>query len=147
MNSLANEEFSLGLVFFDVLYLDSRPLLSKSYAERREILESLIDCIPGKSILAARSPINMLANDPCKGLYKIFAQHIAACHEGLILKAEDSTYNDYRQPWVKIKRDYLPEAGDQLDLVILGATWEKIRARSLRGEPLFRRQSEKSHTF
>jgi DNA ligase-4 len=76
----------------------------------------------------------MLAKDPCRELYNIFAQHIATCQEGLVLKAEKSMYNDYKKPWVKIKRDYLSEAGDQLDLVIVGAAWEKIRARSLRGE-------------
>jgi DNA ligase-4 len=133
MNSLANEDFSLGLVFFDILYLDSKSLLSRSYAERRELLETLIDSTPGKAVLAARYPINMLAKDRCKALYKIFAQHIATSQEGLVLKAEESMYNDYRKPWVKVKRDYLPEAGDQLELVILGAAWEKIRARSLRG--------------
>jgi DNA ligase-4 len=134
MNSSANEDFSLGLVFFDILYLDSKALLSRSYTERRELLETVISSTPGKAVIAARYPISMLTKDPCKELYRIFAQHISTCQEGLVLKAEESKYNDYRKPWVKVKRDYLPEAGDQLDLVILGAAWEKIRARSLRGE-------------
>jgi len=137
MNSLANDDLSLGLVFFDILYLDSESLLTKSYAERRELLETLIDATQGKAVLASRYPINMLTKDPCKELYKIFAQHIATCEEGLVLKAEESMYNNYRTPWVKVKRDYLPEAGDQLDLVILGAAWEKVRARSLRGKQVF----------
>lgn len=134
MNSSANADLSLGLVFFDVLYLNSKSLLSRSYAQRREMLETLIDSIPGKAFLAARYPINMLTKDPCYELHKIFAQHIAASQEGLVLKAEESLYNDYRKPWVKIKRDYLPDTGDKLDLVILGAAWEKIRGRSLRGK-------------
>jgi DNA ligase-4 len=147
MNSLANDDLSLGLVFFDILYLDSESLLTKSYAERRELLESLIDTTQGKAILASRYPINMFAKDPCKELYKIFAQHIAMCEEGLVLKAEESMYNNYRKPWVKVKRDYLPQAGDQLDLVILGAAWEKIRARSLRGKQVFTSCNQNTTSF
>lgn len=135
MDSLANEDLSLGLVFFDVLFLDSESLLSRPYAERRHLLETLVNPLPGKAILAQRYPINMTtATNPCKTLYRIFSEHIAACQEGLVLKAEESVYNDYRKPWVKIKRDYLPGAGDKLDLVIVGAAWEKVRGRSLRGE-------------
>jgi DNA ligase-4 len=133
MDSLANEGLSLGLVFFDILFLDFESLLSRSYADRRELLESLLKPSPGKAILAQRYLIDMRTN-PGNKLYRIFSEHIAACQEGLVLKAEDSRYNDYRKPWVKIKRDYLPGAGDKLDLVIVGAAWEKVRGRSLRGE-------------
>ena len=134
MDSLANEGLSLGLVFFDVLFLDSESLLSRSYKERRQLLECLIKTSPGKAILAQRYPIDMTKKDSSRALCKIFAKHIASCQEGLVVKAEDSRYNDYKQPWVKVKRDYLPDAGDKLDVVILGASWEKVRGRTLRGE-------------
>jgi len=134
MNSLVNEGLSLGLVFFDVLYLDSVSLLSRNYSERRQLLGSLIRIEPGKSMLAKRYPIDMTSNQPVKVLYQIFSEHIAAGEEGLVLKGDDSKYNDYRKPWIKLKRDYLPDSGDKLDLIIIGATWEKARGRNLRGE-------------
>jgi DNA ligase-4 len=133
MNSEANEECSLGLVFFDIIYLNSEPLHAQPYSRRREILEDLICQEPGKTILADRYPIKMTAEKPELCLQRIFSEHIADHQEGLVLKAEDSRYNDYRKPWVKLKKDYIPGFGDTLDLVILGANWEKVRGRSLRG--------------
>lgn len=53
--------------------------------------------------------------------------------EGLVLKASESTYNDARYPWVKLKKDYIPNLGDCIDLVVLGAGWDIDRARELRG--------------
>ncbi|KAF8909426.1 hypothetical protein CPB84DRAFT_1766114 [Gymnopilus junonius] len=119
----ANERYSLGLVFFDVIYLDSVSLYYRPYV------------YPGKAKLASRYLIDMTKSQPDMTLQQIFADHIASHQEGLVLKAEDSFYNDYRRPWVKLKRDYIPGYGDTLDLVILGASWEKIRGRSLRVPP------------
>lgn len=137
MDSQANQEYRLGLVFFDVIYLDSVSLHSRPYAYRRQILEDLIETKPGRTMLAARYLIDMTNDSPDVTLQQIFAEHIASHQEGLVLKAEDSLYNDYRRPWVKLKKDYIPGYGDTLDLVILGASWEKIRGRSLRGESIF----------
>ncbi|KDR65743.1 hypothetical protein GALMADRAFT_148452 [Galerina marginata CBS 339.88] len=134
MDSEANEGINLGLVFFDVVYLDSTPLHSRPYACRRVILESLVQPEFGKAMLADRYLIDM-STHPHETLRKIFSEHIASHEEGLVIKAEDSRYNDYRKPWVKLKKDYTPDFGDNLTLVILGASWEKIRGRSLRVPP------------
>lgn len=130
-----SEARQLGLVFFDVLMLDSKSLLSKSYSERRDILESLISVTPGEARLSERFPIDMNGSHPPARLRTIFARHIATHQEGLVLKCDESRYNDYRLPWVKLKRDYIPGYGDALDLVILGASWDKKRAYELRVSP------------
>lgn len=127
--------FSLGLVFFDVMYLDSSSLCWKPYSERRSILESLIQISPGKAILSNRYPIDMVSSTLTeKELEKIFQNHIDQHEEGLVLKAENSRYNDWNKPWVKLKKDYMPDAKDHINMVIFGASWEKSRGRSLRGE-------------
>jgi len=130
----------LALVFFDILILNSASLLSTPYCERRSLLESLIIPIPGQAMLADRTAIELnggKGNDMEQaemGLRKFFAQIIADHQEGLVLKASDGVYNDFRIPWVKLKKDYIPGYGDSLDLVVLCAGWDKARARELRGQ-------------
>lgn len=128
----------LGLVFFDVLMFKSKSLLSTPYSERRRILEDIIRPTRGRAILSKRFPVDMLVPDPELALTRIFAEHIADFQEGLVIKAEESRYNDYKLPWVKFKRDYIPGYGDTVDLVLVGASWEKERARELRGESVIR---------
>lgn len=130
-----SENRQLGLVIFDILALDSDSLLSSPYETRRKILEDTIETHAGRAILSERFPIDMTASQPEAVLAKIFSEHIADHQEGLVLKAEGSKYNDYRLPWVKFKRDYIPGYGDTVDLVLVGASWEKERARELRVGP------------
>jgi DNA ligase-4 len=129
----------LALIFFDILVLDDEPLLFEPYAIRRQRLESLIKVIPTKAMLSDRHPIQMSIssrdnNDRDRVLQKIFAEHLANHMEGLILKADESQYNEYGLPWVKLKKDYVEGFGDCVDLVLVGADWDRDRARELRGE-------------
>ncbi|KAF8325927.1 hypothetical protein F5887DRAFT_1065164 [Amanita rubescens] len=125
----------LGLVFFDILVLDSLPLTQLPYSQRRELLESVIETSVGHIFLAERTPIDLTTANPERQLQATFAQSIASFEEGVVLKADESTYHDYRLPWVKLKKDYIPGYGDAVDLVILGASWDKKRGRELRVPP------------
>ncbi|KAL0953402.1 hypothetical protein HGRIS_004641 [Hohenbuehelia grisea] len=120
----------LALVFFDILMVDSVSLLGKSYAERRELLESFISPIPHYAMLAERVPLEMTR--PLDSLCTVFGANISNRKEGLVLKAEESVYGDRALPWVKAKRDYIPGYGDCVDLLVLGAGWDKERAMDLR---------------
>jgi DNA ligase-4 len=97
----------LALIFFDVLVLDSVSLLTTPYSSRRSILESLIQTRPGHIMLAERTPI--VLNGPGdidhagEQLRAIWSRIIAECEEGLVLKADEGGYNDYRLPWVKVR--------------------------------------------
>jgi DNA ligase-4 len=124
----------LGLVFFDILVLDSEPVLFQPYSTRRQLLEALITTIPTKAIFSDRYKIDMSGLDPSETLQKIFTEHVADHQEGLVLKAEESGYNDEGLPWVKLKKDYIKGFGDCVDLVIVAAGWDRDRARELRGE-------------
>ncbi|ESK96426.1 atp dependent dna ligase domain protein [Moniliophthora roreri MCA 2997] len=158
-----NNGLQLGLVFFDVMYLNGESFLTTPYKKRHVMLESLIREIPGKAVLAQRWPIYMMgtqrhatglaswklppqkrpnedhessvrghARSPEQGLAMIFARRLASYEEGLVLKAAESAYNDWKLPWVKLKADYIPGLGDGLDLVVLGACWHRDRAMELR---------------
>ncbi|KAJ7435078.1 hypothetical protein B0H11DRAFT_685749 [Mycena galericulata] len=132
-----SDDRHLGLVFFDILFLNSKSLLPVPYSSRRAILESVIKPIAGQAILADRQPIalNINPNDKNPSIHHVFAQCLARPEEGLVLKAGEAGYNDRRLPWVKLKRDYIPGYGDCVDLVILGVSWEKERGRDLRVSP------------
>ncbi|KAL0574607.1 hypothetical protein V5O48_007357 [Marasmius crinis-equi] len=148
----------LALVFFDVMLLNGESLLDREYSERRGILETVIRVLPGKAMLAERWEIPMnyrkkggLAgwvipskraaalrkedeeySSPENTLGGIFAEILASHKEGLVLKAAESGYNDWKLPWVKLKMDYIPGLGDSVDLAILGAGWRKERGNELR---------------
>ncbi|KAG6805645.1 hypothetical protein H0H93_004364, partial [Arthromyces matolae] len=127
----------MGLVFFDILSLDSESLLMQPYRTRRSILEDLIHVTPGECILSRRVSVgvghldNQDDSQLC-ALEKKFAESIATFEEGLVLKGEETVYHDFYHPWVKLKRDYIPGYGDTIDMVIVGVTWERERARKLR---------------
>ena len=96
----------LALVFFDVLLHDSRPLTGLPYHERRRILESIVLPIPGLSMLAERSPINLTkgADAASAQLRSIFVQALSDHQEGLVLKADEGAY--IKSPWVKVPIQY-----------------------------------------
>lgn len=49
----------------------------------------------------------------------------------MVLKAEEARYNSSTLPWVKLKRDYIPGIYDCIDMAVIGASWDKERAREL----------------
>ncbi|WVR08189.1 hypothetical protein IAU60_005235 [Kwoniella sp. DSM 27419] len=124
----------LCLVFFDVLLVDDQNLLHATYEARRTILEQTIRPIDGFAMLAERTRISLGLDrrTAIKTLQETFQRSNTAREEGLVLKASDSTYASMRWQWVKLKKDYIPELGDCVDLVMLGAGWDIDRARELR---------------
>ncbi|KAF9078049.1 hypothetical protein BDP27DRAFT_1310675 [Rhodocollybia butyracea] len=148
----------LGLVFFDIMYLEDDFLVQEPYERRRDILENVIITDPGKAMLADRWLIDL--EEHCHGspsdydeagdkldedeendgqcdaarlaLHRIFAQRLALGEEGLVLKAADSEYNEFRKPWVKLKKDYIEGLGDAVDLVLLAGAHVPDRALELR---------------
>lgn len=134
-NSSTASTLHLALVFFDVLQVGAASMLNAPYYMRRSLLESIITLVPGRSMLADRTIIidgQVHKAEGQKRLRETWAKRITECEEGLVLKASDSTYGDWKLPWVKLKKDYVPGYGDTIDLVVIAAAWEKDRARELR---------------
>ncbi|KAF9245263.1 DNA ligase/mRNA capping enzyme [Melanogaster broomeanus] len=117
----------LALVFFDVLLIGNASLLNAPYTMRRSVLESVRTLVSNGSDLGMEKAANKLR--------EVWAQRIVECEEGLVLKSEESTYADWRSPWVKLKKDYVAGYGDTIDLVVVAAAWDKDRARELRVPP------------
>ncbi|EIW71652.1 hypothetical protein TREMEDRAFT_73368 [Tremella mesenterica DSM 1558] len=124
----------LCLAFFDVLSIDGESLLRESYDVRRKTLERIVRPIPGFAFVAERTLISMTFGRrmASAALEVAFRKCCDDHQEGLILKAAGSTYIGMRWPWVKLKKDYIPDLGDCIDLVVLGAGWDLDRARELR---------------
>lgn len=104
-NASDGDSRHLALVFFDVLMIDSVSLLTKTYAERRAVLESTIITRHGYSMLAERRSIPMGHGvDECSVelLERIFAKLISGHEEGAVLKADEGRYCDWSLPWVKV---------------------------------------------
>lgn len=134
-NSSTASTLHLALVFFDVLQVGAASMLNAPYYMRRSLLESIITLVPGRSMVADRTIIidgQVHEAEGQKRLRETWAKRITECEEGLVLKASDSTYGDWKLPWVKLKKDYVPGYGDTIDLVVIAAAWEKDRARELR---------------
>lgn len=106
MSSQLSSQHHLGLVFFDVLFVDGHSLLSTPYSRRRELLESLITPLSGQVILAKRFSIDLREGlaEASNSLAKIYANVIADHHEGLVIKAGDSKYNQWNKKWIKLKK-------------------------------------------
>ncbi|GAA5943754.1 uncharacterized protein JCM15063_005827 [Sporobolomyces koalae] len=124
----------LKIVWFDVLVAGQESLVHHTYSERMARLRELVQPIPGFSMLAEQVTLDF--DDRATALANLrqhFAKVITDRCEGLMLKPITSTYNDSRrgQHWIKLKKDFIPGAGDTLDFVVVGASWQRQRAREL----------------
>ncbi|KAI5825154.1 DNA ligase/mRNA capping enzyme [Schizophyllum commune Tattone D] len=80
-------------------------------------------------------PMDIAAQRALERLYRMFARHLVDRREGIMIKADESRYDDWSLQWAKLKRDYIPGYGDTLDLVLVGAVWDAKRARELGVSP------------
>jgi DNA ligase 1 len=96
--------------FFDALYLDGRSLIDEPLATRKQLLAGAV------------SPALLLPSvdtDDGEVAERFAADAVAAGHEGVVVKALDSTYQAGRRgaTWRKVKPVHT------LDLVVLAAEW------------------------
>jgi DNA ligase 1 len=110
MSSFGSDaESNLGAYFFDVLHVDGDDLLDRPLTDRLEVVQEVVGArrIPG---IITASPEEAAA---------FLDTAIAAGHEGVMVKAVDSTYDAGRRggAWRKVK------PVKTLDLVVLAAEW------------------------
>jgi DNA ligase-1 len=110
MSSFGSDAASnLGAYFFDVLHVDGDDLVDRPLTDRLEVVQTVVGerRIPG---IVTASPDEAAA---------FLDTAIAAGHEGVMVKAVDSTYDAGRRggAWRKVK------PVRTLDLVVLAAEW------------------------
>ena len=127
----AIEDYPVVLFLFDVLYLDGEDLTIKSYPERREILEKVVEETDRVKFA------HRIVSDDIEEIKEFFNKAIEDGCEGLVAKniGEESIYRAGAREflWIKYKRDYKVEMGDTDDLVVVGAFAGKGKRRGTYG--------------
>lgn len=122
---LKKDQVEVRLYVFDVLYLNRRNLLLKSFEERRNELGRLDWSVAPANL--TRADFKDLEN--LEEVQKYLEESVTQGCEGLMVKTleVDATYLPSRRTfkWLKLKKDYLDNngLGDSFDLVVLGASW------------------------
>jgi len=111
------EELPLKLFFFDLLYLDGKPLLNLTHEQRRE---KLINIFKGTDDI-----LQVIEEKPIKNAAELetyFLKCIDSGLEGLVVKRPDAIYQPGKRNfnWIKLKREAKGELTDTIDCVVLG---------------------------
>jgi DNA ligase-1 len=109
------KEIPVQVNLFDVVFCNGKQLFSEPLERRREILEKIIEPVPGKFKLAEQ-----LITKDLKKAEKFYQRALKAKQEGVIIKNLDAKYQPGRRVgyWLKVK-----PIMETLDLVITGAEW------------------------
>jgi len=141
----AIEEYPVVLFLFDILYLDGEDLTSRSYPERRKILERVIE--ETERVKFA----HRLISSNIEEIKEFFNKAIEDGCEGLVAKniGKESIYRAGAREflWIKYKRDYKVEMGDTVDLVVVGAFAGKGKRRGTYGALLMAAYNPKKDRF
>jgi len=109
------KEIPVEVNLFEVVYLNGKVLFDQPLEKRRQTLEKIIKPVGGKFQLAKQ-----LVTKDLKKAKKFYQEALKAGQEGLIIKNLDAKYQPGRRVgyWLKVK-----PVMENLDLVIIGATW------------------------
>ncbi|GLT80757.1 hypothetical protein SLA2020_521800 [Shorea laevis] len=105
---------------FDILYLNGQPLIQEQLKVRKERLKDSFGEEPGFFQFA-----EAITSNDIEEIQKFLDEAVAASCEGLIIKTLDreATYEPSKRSlnWLKLKKDYMDNIGDTLDLVPIAA--------------------------
>ncbi|XP_004364566.2 zinc finger protein [Capsaspora owczarzaki ATCC 30864] len=109
------QDASVCVVIFDILYLNGKSQLHKSMAERRMLLEQNVTPVKNRVLL---SELQVIREEEDLGVMmnKIIKQGL----EGLMVKDIGGPYHPGARHWIKIKKMYLENLADTVDLVCVG---------------------------
>ncbi|KXS18341.1 ATP-dependent DNA ligase [Gonapodya prolifera JEL478] len=104
-------------VAFDILQMDNVSLAEKPLHRRYEVLQSIIDPIPGRIAI-----IDQLRGTSSAQALHAFHAAIEAGQEGIIVKNPESRYvpNSRTMDWTKVKAEYVEGVSEHPDVVVVG---------------------------
>lgn len=129
------DEIPLTLYLFDVLYYE-KPTLDEPLKDRRELLEEIVEVIPGKLQLSKQVKVTPETSDLALNL---FNESIEEGHEGVMIKDPNAPYTPGLRGKKMLKWKATPET---LDLVVVGGTYGKGRRAHVIGSFLLALQDE-----
>jgi len=113
------EKIPVKYMLFDILYINGKSYMKKSYPERRKRLEQIVE--NGKYITTT----DRITSSELEDIDEFFHDCIRRGLEGVVCKscADDSYYRAGAREWIwiKWKESYASELSDTLDLVVVGA--------------------------
>lgn len=108
------------LFLFDILYLNGKSYLQKSYPDRYKALKSTVK----RQTSCVRLANRIVTKDP-KKIQSFFNKMLKKGAEGIMIKSlsKDSTYKAGKRGWlwIKWKKEYAKGLMDTFDLVVIGA--------------------------
>jgi DNA ligase-1 len=142
------ENIPVGLVLFDIISLEGRSLLKRSYPERRKLLERTFK--ESDNAFLARRAVSSDFED----IKAFFKQSLDRGFEGIIVKAtaDDSVYQPGKRGWmwVKWKKEYAEGMEDTFDVVIVGSYYGRGRRSGFFGSLLcavYNKENDAFETF
>jgi DNA ligase-1 len=132
---------------FDLMYLNGKSLLCKSFKERRRLLHKHFAPVEGKFQFA--KSLDAVEDGDTIELENFLDAAVKGQCEGLMVKTMVDIYEPSRRSlnWLKLKKDYLDGCGDSFDLVPLGAYFGRGKRTGVYGAYLLACYDEETEEF
>mmetsp|Transcript_20739 Transcript_20739/g.33804 ORF Transcript_20739/g.33804 Transcript_20739/m.33804 type:complete len:408 (+) Transcript_20739:974-2197(+) len=132
---------------FDLLYLNGRPLLETSLTERRALLKKHFTPVENKFCFATS-----FDGKDVEEITAFLEQSVKDKCEGLMVKTLDGAESFYQPAkrslnWLKLKKDYMNNLADSLDLVPIGAYHGKGKRTGTYGAYILASWDEEQEEF
>ena len=126
---IAIKKYPIIVNLFDLLYLDGKDFTGLAYSERRKKLNSIISSNDSIKI------VDQIEGNTSKEIQSFMDKSLNAGMEGLVVKDLKGIYRAGAREflWIKLKKEYMDNVSDTLDLVVVGALYGKGRRTGIYG--------------